>query len=312
MRRAERLVSWEMLLGPDAPMPSARAAAPVRAVGTLASVFEELAAIDDVDWLFKRATERSRDTIGLERVGIFLVDDAAGLLRGTWGTDRHRRTVDEHHVTCTLSDEGRNTFRRAADEGVPWTVVDGCPLVAHLPTETRVLGRGWVACTPIAAGRRPIAMMFNDAALSGMPLDPARQTLAAILCGFLGSLIEGPLRTPQRYRPTWAPRTTAVAAAIAKSLADDPSLSGSSLAKRHRMSVSRLARLFRAEFGMSLIDYRNRLRMDRFLALMDSRTSVDLLTNALDAGFGSYAQFHRIFRARYGKSPREHLRERRA
>jgi AraC-like DNA-binding protein len=36
-----------------------------------------------------------------------------------------------------------------------------------------------------------------------------------------------------------------------------------------------------------------------------------VLAAILSAGFGSYAQFNRSFRARFGKSPREYLFERR-
>jgi transcriptional regulator GlxA family with amidase domain len=32
-----------------------------------------------------------------------------------------------------------------------------------------------------------------------------------------------------------------------------------------------------------------------------------LLATAIEAGFGSYAQFYRVFREHYGQSPREYL-----
>ena len=32
-----------------------------------------------------------------------------------------------------------------------------------------------------------------------------------------------------------------------------------------------------------------------------------LLAAALEAGFGSYTQFHRVYRKMFGQSPREHL-----
>ena len=65
--------------------------------------------------------------------------------------------------------------------------------------------------------------------------------------------------------------------------------------------------MFKAVKGVSLVDYRNRLRLDRFVALLD-RGGTNLLEAALEAGFGSYSQFHRVFRSRLHATPREYLR----
>jgi transcriptional regulator GlxA family with amidase domain len=73
--------------------------------------------------------------------------------------------------------------------------------------------------------------------------------------------------------------------------------------------LSRLARVFKNEMQMSLVEYRNRLRLERFSVLVDAGGD-NLLNAALEAGFGSYAQFHRTFRAIRGISPREYLRRR--
>ena len=78
------------------------------------------------------------------------------------------------------------------------------------------------------------------------------------------------------------------------------------MAKTLGISLSRLARLFKTEMGLSLVDYRNQLRLDRFLSLVDSGGS-NLLEAAYTAGFGSYSQFHRVFRALRGASPREYF-----
>ncbi len=94
-------------------------------------------------------------------------------------------------------------------------------------------------------------------------------------------------------------------------LAKDPSLGGKQIAGELGISVSRLARVFKRDMGMSLVEYRNRLRLDRFWLLVDGGRP-SLLEAALAAGFGSYAQFHRVFRAQRHLTPREYLRRRRA
>jgi AraC-like DNA-binding protein len=80
------------------------------------------------------------------------------------------------------------------------------------------------------------------------------------------------------------------------------------LARRSFLSASRLSRLFKQQTGVSLATYRNRQRLDRFLACYDGRGTRTLLDAALEAGFGSYAQFHRVFKALTGRRPSQHRR----
>jgi AraC-like DNA-binding protein/mannose-6-phosphate isomerase-like protein (cupin superfamily) len=65
-----------------------------------------------------------------------------------------------------------------------------------------------------------------------------------------------------------------------------------------------VSRHFRHDVRMSFAAYRNRLRLLRFIEEVDRR-SQDFLSAALAAGFGSYSQCHRSFRATLGCSPRE-------
>jgi transcriptional regulator GlxA family with amidase domain len=89
----------------------------------------------------------------------------------------------------------------------------------------------------------------------------------------------------------------------------DPTMGGKQIAAKLDISLSRLARVFKAQLGMSMVAYRNRLRMERFSVLVD-QGHTNLLGAALAAGFGSYAQFHRVFRALGRGTPREFLRVR--
>ena len=84
-------------------------------------------------------------------------------------------------------------------------------------------------------------------------------------------------------------------------------MGGKEIAAKLDISLSRLVRVFKGQMGMSLVAYRNRLRLERFSALLaNGRTT--LLDAALAAGFGSYAQFHRVFRALGQGRPRDYLR----
>jgi AraC-like DNA-binding protein len=75
------------------------------------------------------------------------------------------------------------------------------------------------------------------------------------------------------------------------------------LACRAGLSPSRLSRLFHEQTGMAMVDFRNRQRVSRFLDIYGTGARQTMLDAALDAGFGSYAQFHRVFHKVLGCSP---------
>ena len=87
----------------------------------------------------------------------------------------------------------------------------------------------------------------------------------------------------------------------------DPTLERDELAHKLGTSAGNLGRAFKATLGESLVDYKNRQRLQRFLSLVDP-CGGNLLEAALEAGFGSYAQFHRVFRRSFGCTPIDHLR----
>jgi AraC-like DNA-binding protein len=75
------------------------------------------------------------------------------------------------------------------------------------------------------------------------------------------------------------------------------------LSRASGTSRSVLTRLFKRQTGLSILEYKNRLRVERFLALYADGERMTLLDAALAAGFGSYAQFHRVFRGVMGHTP---------
>jgi AraC-like DNA-binding protein len=308
-----RRVDWPLILGlpgADPPAPKVVERSVRGQLAALLSAFDQILALEDPDAILRRSVEVARETIGLARAAIFLFDRSRNMMLGTWGSDLKGAIVDEHQIMYSLSETDREAFRRAKEEGARFTVFDDCPLVEHRGVETRVAGRGWLACTPILSAHGTIGMLFNDAGLSAVPVDETRQAHVAILCSLLATILDPVRGIPGAGRggsgETKMRRLVTTAAAM---LAEDTALDAGRIARRLEVSAGWFARIFKAEMGMSLVEYRNRLRLDRVDALLDqgSRT---LLQAARDAGFGSYAQFHRIFRKLRGVTPREYLRRR--
>lgn len=94
---------------------------------------------------------------------------------------------------------------------------------------------------------------------------------------------------------------------VARLIAGGDDRSFAALAREAGMTRTSLSRRFRKDLGLSLIEHQNRTRIERFLDLHRAGRRT-ILEAALAAGFGSYPQFHRVFRRVIGASPRQHLR----
>ena len=93
---------------------------------------------------------------------------------------------------------------------------------------------------------------------------------------------------------------------VLSAVSESPNLGLTLLAKRLRACPSELSRYFHRDVGIKLAQYRARLRLLRFIALVDQGGD-NLLSAAEAVGFGSYSQCHRTFQSELGCGPREFL-----
>jgi AraC-like DNA-binding protein len=299
-----RRIDWTVILRNQPPRPTwGGTPAPSDAVELLLAL-GDLFAVNDVDALLKRAVELAIHTIGLVRAGIYLYDGQLNLMLGSWGTDLRRKVVDEHHAMFQVDEPGHRVLERAMSGEAPFTVAENCPIIANNPDATTVVGQGWVVCTPVRSTGGPLGMLYNDAGLTDAAVDLDKQARTAVLCTVVGLRLDA-LRGSSKHVFGPSARHPAVAAAL-RMLNDDPSLRGGDIAKKIGVSLSRFARVFKADMGISLVEFRNQIRLERFMSIIESGGS-NLLEAAYAAGFGSYSQFHRVFRTLRGKSPRDHF-----
>ncbi|HWA71489.1 MAG TPA: helix-turn-helix domain-containing protein [Polyangiaceae bacterium] len=307
MKRRRR-VDWPYILGEAQQTPSVLERPVTGELGAVLSACNELATLDDPDAAIRKTVEIARRDLGFQRAGVFVFDRARSLMLGTWGTDMNGAIVDEHHIMYAVSETDRIAFQRA-EKGEHFTVLQDCPLIEHRGSKTVVVGRGWVACTPIRSAGNALGIFFNDAGGSNARVSTTKQAHAAVLCAFLGTRLDL-VRASRRGSAdiaTSESSTRRLTTAAAAMMAKDPALGGKELAAELDVSLAKLMRVFKAEMGVSLGEYRNRIRLDRFTVLLDTGER-NLLQAALAAGFGSYAQFHRVFRAFRHLTPRDYLR----
>ncbi len=96
----------------------------------------------------------------------------------------------------------------------------------------------------------------------------------------------------------------AVSRAIA--LLGDDGWNGSlgELSRQCGLSEAHFSRLFSGQVGIPLNRYRNSLRLDRFWEQFRKPVRPTIMQAVYAAGFGSYAQFYKVFFEAYGKGPR--------
>jgi len=85
-------------------------------------------------------------------------------------------------------------------------------------------------------------------------------------------------------------------------------LDGESMLRHCGVSEAYLSRIFHQQVGVPMSRYRNSVRLGRFWEAYRQQKDSNLMDAAYSAGFGSYAQFFRVFREAYGRGPRELLR----
>ena len=83
----------------------------------------------------------------------------------------------------------------------------------------------------------------------------------------------------------------------------------SQLARACGVSEAHLSRTFHKQVGVSLTRYRNSLRLSRFWEEYRQPAQKNLAEAVYAAGFGSYAQFYKVFVQAYGRGPRASLAE---
>lgn len=285
------------------------------AAGALLDALDELLRSRDPHQIFRLVVELSRDRLGLCEPALRLVDASGEYLCGTWRAARDGSLVDERGVHIKLGLVPEEAARRGRTREGSWTSFEVAVFphlqAGNLPYEKP----SWTVLTPIFGRDRLIGFLENVGDETSGPPKDGVQTRTALLCRALGGLLDdiqrrarslpwGSVLTCAPFVPL-SPRQALVSKVIL-ALSDDASVSSGTLAEKLSVSTSHLSSVFHEQMGLSLTRYRNRLRIERFFTQCDP-TGGNLLQAAFQAGFGSYPQFHRVFRELLHATPRDYL-----
>lgn len=122
----------------------------------------------------------------------------------------------------------------------------------------------------------------------------------------LTTFLSGAVATSERATPVEHPLVQAVFAWVhelwGEGTMDPPTLAD--CARVAGVTRAHLARVFKAEVGMGPIEALRTLRLDR-AAMLLSRTNLPIQDIAAQTGFPNAFHFSKVFRAVYGRSPRD-------
>jgi AraC-like DNA-binding protein len=212
-----------------------------------------------------------------------------------------RRVALERHTLFALFPDQEHIVVERTPDCVMW-------LAVFAPALVRRHARGRLSFLaspdPAVDGRwrlAPAQARTLDAAFVGTASARTTAGANAALAALLLLSSEAMAEAPQ------GERSAAVHPAVeraARAIRENPALDGAAVARAVGLSRARLSRLFKAQIGVALSDYRARERLAGALALVRAGRRT-LLDAALAAGYGSYAQFHRAVTRELGVRPRE-------
>ncbi|HLK61722.1 MAG TPA: ATP-binding protein [Chthonomonadaceae bacterium] len=142
----------------------------------------ELSRADSFDTLCRMAVERGRSELGFDRLSIWLFNPELTELYGTYGTDEHGTTRDEHGQVWTVTDAWMREFN---DYGIPLNIGRSAPLRNEQGED---IGTGWIITAGLQDGKAPIGVLSVDNLIHGEPLHESQIELLGLYGAVVGHL----------------------------------------------------------------------------------------------------------------------------
>lgn len=144
----------------------------------------ELSRIQNIETLLRRMIRVAQQQVGLDRIGIFLLDETGDCLWGTYGVDPHGNLRDEREYTEAITpDHWTLEVLHSRDHTCFWPDV-------MIYDEGEPVGRGWKVAAALWNGHRPLGYICTDNLLSGRAPRPYETEIISLLGSVFGHLIE--------------------------------------------------------------------------------------------------------------------------
>lgn len=144
----------------------------------------ELGEIEDLETLYQSMIEMPQQRLGIDRVGLFLVDPTASQLTGTYGVDPGGKVRDEHDYQEIITpDHWTQDILDAPDHTRFW---DDAPIYNN----GAVVGTGWKAAAALWSGGHVLGYLVTDNFVTQRQPRIYERELLSLLGSTFGHLIE--------------------------------------------------------------------------------------------------------------------------
>ena len=138
----------------------------------------------DLDALYIQMIARSQQSLGIDRMGLFVINDQANEIQGTFGVDETGNTRDERYYHEKITPD--HWTMEILDSLTHTKVWEN----AELMDNGVAVGTGWKAGTTLWTGHQAIGYLMCDNFLTHKPLRPYEAELLSLLGTTFGHLIE--------------------------------------------------------------------------------------------------------------------------
>lgn len=140
--------------------------------------------LETMDELYRTLIEHGRQILGIERIGLLLIDQAKNQMIGTFGTDLEGNTADERSMRIPIPEKDQ-LFAQSIEER-DFVVMRETTDLFHMGKK---IGTGWHAMYALWDGDKPFAWLAADNFVTGRRVEPWQHQLFGLLGAFSASLI---------------------------------------------------------------------------------------------------------------------------
>ncbi|WP_410497666.1 response regulator [Chitinibacter sp. S2-10] len=137
----------------------------------------------DLDTLQRETVRAAITELGIDRLGLFAIDQEQDLMLGTYGTDNDGNLTDEHWYSCPIPQHP--IFFAAAEKPGEVIVKEDAPIYYNKV----VVGRGWNSLVGLYADGIHLGWMAADNFLRRRPLMPYQREVMKLFAAIVAQLI---------------------------------------------------------------------------------------------------------------------------
>lgn len=150
----------------------------------LQQIHLKLTEVKNLDELFRQMILLPQQHLGVERIGLFIIDSVSNRLHGTFGTDLNGNATDETDYSEAINDDHWTSHVLAAHNRTKlW---HNAPLYYY----RQEVGSGWKIATTLWNGQRAIGFLVCDNLITRRPPRAYEVELISLLGSTFGHLIE--------------------------------------------------------------------------------------------------------------------------